>query len=347
MHRARATLLREIGPSNLSGPHACRAFGEVVSVTHHANGFIAGTARIGPSQVVFDAYSFQQAGRGLSLGPFFLRGYGKAKDGPIRKHAFSVSGRTSGTMVYGTVIQVEPGKYRYLDAVVANEFHFFWSTLQLGKTFVHTNRRRYYLDNGAGCGDLYAAACVLVGDVHTLVYACMSASVRPVGGQELRLSLPAVQFVILLSIACRSGEPYRLFEQVVRAHEASVDKAVVDSLYLPTSALADGVDGGVGETSSPVGGADGEKQPGEKQQSTCLRITPGCIRHAVAVRTSVVMAQVAALGGRVGEDSDDESCGLLSDDEDFDGMADNGGSLNSSGGGRGGGGSAGGGEESV
>ena len=353
MHKARATLLREIGPADLSATHACRLFGKVVRVTHSANGFVAGTARVGQANVVFDGYSFQQAGRGFQVGPFFMRAYSAETGDTLRKHACAVGGRTTGTMIYGTVIKPEKGPLRFVDAVVADELHFFWSTLQFGRLFVHKNRDRYYLAGGAGCGDLYAAACILVGDMHTLVYACMPPPRRPLGSADLRLSMGAVAFVILLSLACRSSEPFRLFEQVLHAHEGKVDPAVFDCLYLPapTTSAVTSAPTTSAVTSAPnqaavsapndtlyepalcahgdrdlfrtcgagegVAAAAGDMAPSSGRQ----RITAGCIRYAIAARVAAAKAHVVALSGIDGDESE-ESCGLLSEEEDMDALAE-------------------------
>ena len=139
---------------------------------------------------MFDSYSFQAAKAGLHLGPLFLEPY--TGQVPLNRQSYGQGGaagmRTAGTMLYGTVIQQEQENgaslLRFLDAVVADELFFFWSTVQRGRSFVHANRHRYFLKNG--CGEIYAAACVLASDAHTLMHTCLQEDKRPPKYMDLR-----------------------------------------------------------------------------------------------------------------------------------------------------------------
>ena len=277
-----------------AGTHAQRVFGEVVHVQVHHNGFVSGTARMGRTNIAFDSYSFQQARDGLHLGPFFLRKYDPAAAAAaaasaaaggqtLRKRGMFSGGRARGTMLYGTVIQPTAGKHRFLDAVVADELHFFWSTLQYGRDFVHANWKRYFAGGtDKACGELFAAACLLVGDAHTLAQASARACARRSAGRSaehmgqhsdmpaVHLRQDAVSFVLLVSLLCQSAEPFRLFAQVARLY---ADPAVLQRLRFPspcTQEVADAfvaADCTVDASAVPAGTVFHDIEPGHVRQA--------------------------------------------------------------------------------
>ncbi len=269
-----------------AGTHAQRVFGEVVHVQVHQNGFVSGTARMGRTNIAFDSYSFQQARDGLHLGPFFLRKYEPAAavagGQTLRKRGMFSGGRARGTMVYGTVIQPTAGKHRFLDAVVADELHFFWSTLQYGHDFVHANWKRYFAGGtDKACGELFAAACLLVGDAHTLARASARSpqhsarrSAEHMGRHSdmpaVHLRQDAVSFVLLVSLLCQSAEPFRLFAQVARLY---ADPAVLQRLRFPspcTQEVADAFvapDCTVDASAVPPGTVFHDLEPGHVRQA--------------------------------------------------------------------------------
>lgn len=316
MDKARATVLGEIDTQDLVGV-AGRHFAEVVHVCIRPNGFVQGTARIGRNQIRFDSYSFQEAAAGLNLGPFNLPGYDPATGAPLQKNSAGTQGRSRNTMLYGTVVQPEPGKYRFLDAVVGNEFYFFWSTLKYGGSFVHTNKFKYYRQDAQGKktdGTLYAAACLLVGDAHTLMHDCLPEEKRPPKHTGLGLAIDKVPFVLLLAMLARSSEPYRLFATVLRSRKKTVEPEYLAQLTFMDPCTA--------QQATALVANDCSIDVSALENRLCP-ITPAVVRFVVLQQQEQVMQQ---LHRTVDEDDDDddeeESSGMLSDDEEIERKAE-------------------------
>ena len=357
MHKARDGALQEISPVDLSGgTHAQRVFGEVVHAQVHHNGFVSGSVRVGRTNVTFDSYSFPQARDGLHLGPFFLRKYDPATSAPLRKHGLFSGGRARGTMIYGTVIQLVAGKHRFLDAVVADELHFFWSTLQYGREFVHANWRKYFSGGtDDACGELFAAACLLVGDAHTLARTTTrwSTDAKPAGPgpgpgahaglgpgpgpgrPTVRIRQDAVSFALLLSLLSHSAEPFRLFAQVAKLY---VEPSVLQRLRFPspcTRELAEtfvSADCTVDASALPPGTMFHELTPGHVHYAALeiVRSGAGATKGGKGRSCSSRKDSGAAkFGGIVENDDDDngEDDGEEDGDDDDDGDAESTGVL--------------------
>lgn len=322
MYSARGNFLKQIHDSDSINDdhetHARRMFAEVIHLTTRDNGFISGTARFGRSQIMFDSYSFQAAKAGIHLGPFFLEPYTGAA--PLNRQSYGQGGaagpRSAGTMLYGTVIQQEQDNgatsLRFLDVVVADELFFFWSTLQRGRSFVHANRHRYFLKNGGG--EMYAAACVLVSDAHTLMHTCLPEDKRPPKYINLRLRTDPVSFVLLLSMVCNSSEPFRLFSAVLRSRKSTVQPHFMRQLDYMVPCTREQAERIVRDDATfDLGAFEEEASKGKTRP-----IIPACVRYVVQTQfervTSIIAAnQLDQEGG--GGDDDDESEGVLSDDE--------------------------------
>ena len=319
MYVARGNFLKQIHDSesvvnDKSGStHARRMFGEVIHVTQRDNGFVSGTARFGRSQIMFDSYSFQAAKAGLHLGPLFLEPY--TGQVPLNRQSYGQGGaagmRTAGTMLYGTVIQQEQENgaslLRFLDAVVADELFFFWSTVQRGRSFVHANRHRYFLKNG--CGEIYAAACVLASDAHTLMHTCLQEDKRPPKYMDLRLRNDPVSFVLLLSMACHSSEPFRLFSAVLRSRQTTLQPHFMRQLdYLVPCTREQA--GRIVKDDMTFDLAAFEQEAQQKGEKT-RPIIPACVRYVIQTQFDRIAKGIA--DAQDGED--DESEGVLSDDE--------------------------------
>lgn len=280
MYQARSTVLKEIDTRSHGVVDVCRMFAQVTHVQNRG-GFICGTAMSGLQSIEFDSYSFDQARKGFHVGPIHIRGYDEKIHGPVvrqgtRQGAF-------GTILYGRVVQTEPGKFRFHAATVAPELYFFWNNVQQGSNFVHLMRERFLIRTGPGesdvCGDLYAAACMLTEDAHTLMHMCLPEEKRPPRTEPLNLSMPPVQFAVVLSLFSQSTEPFLQFKTVLLRRKKTVKKEHLDALYL-----------------------DGAKR---KQP-----ITAAMIRYAVDKQQEKALRSMEEVFG------EEEETGVLSDDEE-------------------------------
>ena len=300
---------------------AGRRFAEVVHVNIKPNGFVQGTARIGRTQIRFDTYSFQEASSGLTLGPFFLPGYDPSSGSPLQKNSAGAQGRNRNTMLYGTIVQPEPGQYRFLDAVVGNEFYFFWSTIKYGSSFVHTNKFRYFRKDTEGKktdGTFYAAACLLVGDAHTLMHDCLPEEKRPPKHTSLGLQIGPVPFVLLLSMLARSCEPWRLFSTVLRSRKTTVKPEYLEQLNFLDPCTEEQAAMCISDDCSI-----------DLKNGSCriCPITPAVVRYVISQQQTTIRQRILGTDDGENEEEDDdvdkqrdqdpgeESSGVLSDEE--------------------------------
>ena len=253
MYRARTAVIKEIDArdadlgSNHAGSYntgsinagAKRVLAEVVhlnTVPGPSNTtFVRGTAVSGRVAIYFDTYALQGGAQGFHLGPMHIQNYNRQ---PTAK-----KGRSKGTYLYGRVISTRPGQYQFHSCIVAPELNFFWHTLHKGKKFVHDNRSSYIMPDGRT--DLYAAACVLTGNVHTLVHDCMQPSTRPQGHTPHKIGpLSPVHFVLALSLFAKSPEPFTQFCNVLRARKQFVQSEFAEQLTVLTSNGTKALNGG-------------------------------------------------------------------------------------------------------
>jgi hypothetical protein len=290
MYQARSTALREIDTRS-HGMDVCRMFAQVTHVQNRG-GFICGTAMSGLQSIEFDSYSFGKARDGFYVGPVHVRGYDEKIHGPIVRQGTRQGAH--GTILYGRVVQTEPGRFRFHSATVATELHFFWNNLQQGTNFVHAMKERFLIRHGPNpgdfCGDLYAVACLLTGDAHTLMHMCLPEKKRPPRTEDLKLSVTPAELAITLSLFSQSAEPFLQFKTVVERRKKTVKKEHLDALYLDGSS---------------------RKQP----------ITAAIIRHVVQSRKDKALSELREV---LENDGEEEEAGVLSDDEEeaFDRLVD-------------------------
>ena len=164
-------------------------------------------------------------------------------------------------------------------------------------------------------GTFDAAACLFVNDAHTLMHDCLPEKKRPPKHTCLGLSINPIAFVLLLSMMARSSEPWRLFATVLRSRKKTVIPKYLKQLNFLDPCTTEQANALVKDNCSI------DLAVGAKEASTsrlCL-ITPAVVRFVVSKQQEKIRSQL--LGNEVDceeadEKDDDESSGVLSDDNE-------------------------------
>jgi hypothetical protein len=228
-HTARTNVMREIHIADVTDNMSRRLLAEVYHVSVRTNPstgsrFVCGTARVGSLAIEFDTYSFNNGRSGFYLGPVHV----PSPSGDPATLVSKRTGRVPGSFLYGRIVGAD-GHYRFQSVIVAPELNFFYHALHRGRAFVHANRSRFILPSGNA--DLYAAACLLTGDAHTLLYSCVRSEDRPASYEPLCLTVGSpVDFVLVLCCFAASVEPFKKFETLLRVRGAVVEQEHKDRM---------------------------------------------------------------------------------------------------------------------
>ena len=212
---------------------AHRVLGSAQQVTH-THKFVSGHVGVGRSCVAFDTYSFAAGQEGYFLGPVHVRSHCDPAQRSVLKKPI---GGHAGTPIYGVVVPVpnHHGRYRFASAIVANELAFFCDALHRGLEYVHLHRDKMFFPDGRG--DLFAAACLLMGDAHTLMYECLLPCLRPKTHRAMCLAQPPVHFALLLACFSGAASVFDRFASLLRQRSSSIDPQHMGMLqvYLPSA----------------------------------------------------------------------------------------------------------------
>jgi hypothetical protein len=277
---------------------ARRVLGRVHQVAFPNESFVSGRVVVGDNCCIrFDSYSFSNGSGGYFLGPIHIRPH----HNPLQRGVLCKSlGTTPGTALYGVVVPVARGTFRFDSAVVAPELGFFVDALHRGIEYVHKHRDRLFFPDGRG--DLYAAACLLMKDAHTLMYECLPAKLRPPNYRPLKLTVPPVHFAILMSCLTASKDVFHRFSRLLHQRATSLEPGHLAMLQVRLPTLQDSVR----LTAECV------TTFAKQQQTVCAARFEA--RAKAKAKAKGGANAVSGDGGAGGPDSDDESVGSLEDD---------------------------------
>ena len=202
-----------------SGGGSRRVLGTVQQVVWKGKDFVEGRVRVGRDSCVrFNNYSFNNGMSGFHLGPMHVRPH---YDPLMRNNISKKMGNAPGTAIYGVVVNEGRGVCRFDSALISPQLATFIDAMHRGLHYVHDNRERLYFPDGRG--DLYAGACLIMGDVHTLMYECLVATARPQDYRPLNLDLDPVHFVIVMACFTESSHMFQRFSRLLQARASSVE----------------------------------------------------------------------------------------------------------------------------